>query len=120
MPDTELAEELLQIEEADAWFEYLESTRGQGDGALPGARAVGVGPADPAPAGRPCPPRAPAARRSLSSRRVAPPDDASDGAHGPLIALRPGSWPTDFDIRRSARRSAAGGRAPARAYTRRH
>ena len=31
MPDTELAEELLQIEEADAWFEYLESTRGQGD-----------------------------------------------------------------------------------------
>ena len=32
MPDTELAEELLQIEEADAWFEYLESTRGQGHG----------------------------------------------------------------------------------------
>ena len=31
MPDTELAEELLQIEEADAWFEYLESTRGQGE-----------------------------------------------------------------------------------------
>ena len=28
MPDTELAEELLQIEEADAWFEYLEATRG--------------------------------------------------------------------------------------------
>ena len=27
--DTELAEELLQIEEADAWFEYLEATRGQ-------------------------------------------------------------------------------------------
>ncbi len=23
------AEELLQIEEADAWFEYLEATRGQ-------------------------------------------------------------------------------------------
>ena len=32
MPDTELAEELLQIEEADAWFEYLESTRGQNEG----------------------------------------------------------------------------------------
>ncbi|HEX2304478.1 MAG TPA: hypothetical protein VHH57_12695, partial [Gaiella sp.] len=32
VPDTELAEELLQIEEADAWFEYLESTRGQGEG----------------------------------------------------------------------------------------
>jgi hypothetical protein len=29
MPDKELAEELLQIEEADAWFEYLEATRGQ-------------------------------------------------------------------------------------------
>jgi hypothetical protein len=27
--DTELALELLQIEEADAWFEYLEATRGQ-------------------------------------------------------------------------------------------
>ena len=26
--DTQLAEELLQIEEADAWFEYLEATRG--------------------------------------------------------------------------------------------
>ena len=31
VPETELAEELLQIEEADAWFEYLESTRGQTD-----------------------------------------------------------------------------------------
>ena len=31
MPETELAEELLQIEEADAWFEYLESTRGQSE-----------------------------------------------------------------------------------------
>ena len=31
MPDTELAEELLQLEEADAWFEYLESTRGQAE-----------------------------------------------------------------------------------------
>ena len=29
MPNTELAEELLELEEADAWFEYLESTRGQ-------------------------------------------------------------------------------------------
>jgi hypothetical protein len=29
--DIELAEELLQIEEADAWFEYLESTRGQSE-----------------------------------------------------------------------------------------
>ena len=29
MANTELAEELLHLEEADAWFEYLESTRGQ-------------------------------------------------------------------------------------------
>jgi hypothetical protein len=27
VPETELAEELLQIEEADAWFEYLDSVR---------------------------------------------------------------------------------------------
>jgi len=27
----EHAEELLQIEEADAWFEYLEATRGQSE-----------------------------------------------------------------------------------------
>jgi len=26
------AEELLMIEEADAWFEYLEATRSQGQG----------------------------------------------------------------------------------------
>ena len=26
------AEELLLIEEADAWFEYLEATRGQNEG----------------------------------------------------------------------------------------
>jgi len=31
MANTELAEELLQLEEADAWFEYLESTRGQSE-----------------------------------------------------------------------------------------
>jgi hypothetical protein len=29
MPDRREAEELLLIEEADAWFEYLEATRGQ-------------------------------------------------------------------------------------------
>ena len=32
MPDKELAKELLQIEEADAWFEYLEATKGQNEG----------------------------------------------------------------------------------------
>ena len=31
MPEIELAEELLQIEEADAWFEYLEATRVQSE-----------------------------------------------------------------------------------------
>ena len=31
MPEIELAEELLQIEEADAWFEYLEATRAQSE-----------------------------------------------------------------------------------------
>jgi hypothetical protein len=29
MPDDLEAHELLMIEEADAWFEYLEATRGQ-------------------------------------------------------------------------------------------
>jgi hypothetical protein len=29
MPHSREAEELLLIEEADAWFEYLEATRGQ-------------------------------------------------------------------------------------------
>jgi hypothetical protein len=29
--EVELAEELLQIEEADAWFEYLEATRGHSE-----------------------------------------------------------------------------------------
>jgi hypothetical protein len=29
MPTSREAEELLQIEEADAWFEYLEATRNQ-------------------------------------------------------------------------------------------
>jgi hypothetical protein len=31
VPEKELAEELLQIEEADAWFEYLEATRVQSE-----------------------------------------------------------------------------------------
>ena len=32
MQDRRQAEELLLIEEADAWFEYLEATRGQTEG----------------------------------------------------------------------------------------
>ena len=31
MPAGREAEELLQIEEADAWFEYLEATRAQNE-----------------------------------------------------------------------------------------
>jgi len=31
MAGKEHAEELLMIEEADAWFEYLEATRGQSE-----------------------------------------------------------------------------------------
>ena len=31
MPAKRQAEELLLIEEADAWFEYLEATRGQSE-----------------------------------------------------------------------------------------
>ena len=31
MRDAREAEELLLIEEADAWFEYLEATRGQSE-----------------------------------------------------------------------------------------
>ena len=31
MVGSEHAEELLQIEEADAWFEYLEATRAQSE-----------------------------------------------------------------------------------------
>ncbi len=37
------AYELLLIEEADAWFEYLESTRGQSETRYARGRAVGVG-----------------------------------------------------------------------------
>ncbi len=49
MPNTELAEELLQLEEADAWFEYLEATTGADRDALRGGRALGVGAALAAP-----------------------------------------------------------------------
>ena len=52
MADKELAEELLQIEEADAWFEYLEATRGQTGDPLRRGRAMGVGTSQSAPACR--------------------------------------------------------------------
>ena len=99
MPDTELAEELLQIEEADAWFEYLESTRGQNETPLPGARAVGLG--------------APHASACVPSARAAPgcgprrPERAGclAAVAEPLIALRQ-AYGHAFHTRRSARRSA--------------
>ena len=69
MPDTELAEELLQIEEADAWFEYLEATRGQTETRYARGRAVGLGPPDPAAARGPRPPGAAPPGRRLSRRR---------------------------------------------------
>ena len=51
------AHELLLIEEADAWFEYLEATRGQNAAALPRGRALGLGEAVAAPARRAHAPR---------------------------------------------------------------
>ena len=54
---TEEAFELLLIEEADAWFEYLEATRGQTEFSVQGGRALGVGPAEPAPTRDPRPAR---------------------------------------------------------------
>ena len=78
MPDTELAEELLQIEEADAWFEYLEATRGQSESRYARGRAVGVGAPQPAPAGRSRPPGAASPGRRLIGRAPEPPP-AADG-----------------------------------------
>ena len=57
MPDTELAEELLQIEEADAWFEYLEATRAQSETRYARGRAVGLGASQSAPSCGSRPPR---------------------------------------------------------------
>ena len=51
------AMELLLIEEADAWFEYLEATRAQSATPLRRGRALGVGAALAAPARDPRPPR---------------------------------------------------------------
>ena len=70
MPNTELAEELLQLEEADAWFEYLESTRGQMRDALLRARAMGLGSAVAAAASRACTPCASAARGRVTARET--------------------------------------------------
>ena len=63
------AEELLMIEEADAWFEYLEATRSQSETALPRGRAVGLGAAQPAAASDPHAPREAAPGRGLGGRR---------------------------------------------------
>ena len=113
MPDTELAEELLQIEEADAWFEYLESTRGQGETRYSRARAVGLGAPHPAVACRPGTPCPAAARGGLSAAgrcslgRCARAADSLEVRH----------MANAFHTLRSARRSAPAGLGP-RALTR--
>ena len=90
MPDTELAEELLQIEEADAWFEYLESTRGQGESRYSELEPWAWARLTPAAACRsraPCPS---AACGGLSRSRVAA------AARGRADSLEPGTWHADF------------------------
>ena len=71
MPDIELAEELLQIEEADAWFEYLEATRAQSETRYARGRAVGVGTTQSAAARRSRPSSAAPPRRSVERPRFA-------------------------------------------------
>ena len=72
MADTELAEELLLIEEADAWFEYLESTRGQTQTATPRS-SRGPGPAS----------RSGCARSAPGVRGSGPPQREADAERRP-------------------------------------
>ena len=64
------AQELLMIEEADAWFEYLEATRGQS--VVRYAERLGMGAAEPAPASYPCTARQAAAGSRVACERDAP------------------------------------------------
>ena len=86
VPDTELAEELLQIEEADAWFEYLESTRGQNEGRYQELEPWAWATPPPAPEGGTRPPRPAAARSGLSIATEARSGGVTD-------SLAAGSWP---------------------------
>ena len=61
------AEELLEIEEADAWFEYLEVDAEPVGDALPRGRALGLGPPQPAPPRPRRPPREAEARNGRLS-----------------------------------------------------
>jgi hypothetical protein len=82
VPDTELAEELLQIEEADAWFEYLESTRGQNENRYhSSSRGPGLVSASVS---------VPFARdaRAFAPPRPEPTSGSDLPGDGPLIALR--------------------------------
>ena len=91
MPDTELAEELLQIEEADAWFEYLEATRAQSETryaevepwawARLNQRLRAVAPAGRGSVRRPPEPLDVASRRRARSGRAASPRRAAGLAH---------------------------------------
>ena len=72
MAGYEHAEELLQIEEADAWFEYLEATRGAERDAATPRSSRGPGPASRSGFA----PSAPAARGFAQP----PPEPRSSGA----------------------------------------
>ena len=50
------AEELLMIEEADAWFEYLEATRNQSETRYREVEPLGLGAPQPAASSDPHPP----------------------------------------------------------------
>ena len=89
MPDTELAEELLQIEEADAWFEYLEATRGQTENRYGEVEPWAWARLDPTPPRRARPPRPPSPGRGVDARarRASRPGPRDAGA----ASLRPRS-----------------------------
>ena len=95
MADMELAEELLQIEEADAWFEYLEATRGQvGEIGTPSS-SPGPGPGSPSVCAR----YAAAARACARRRR-------NRDRSGRMLAFAQRPMADVFDIQRCARPAA--------------
>ena len=64
MAGSEHAEELLMIEEADAWFEYLESTRAQNETRYAEVEPWAWARLSPAAARRSRPPRTASPRNS--------------------------------------------------------
>ena len=122
------AEELLMIEEADAWFEYLEATRSQSETPLPRDRAVGLGPPLAAPARDQGPPRAAPASGCVEAREPeAEPRGLAErtraAVRDALLCIQPVQGPDrGADVRalgaRSRRRSSR--RSPAAARRRPH